>query len=140
MKCSNLRSRHNAFSLSSNLCIRALGISAGDEVIVPSFTFVAAANAIRYEGAVPVFADIESRYLNIDPNRIESFISPRTRAIIAVHTFGCPADMDAILDIANRHQLRVIEDACEALGATCRVGMWALSVTLRYSRSTPTNK
>src|ERR1700761_5202904 len=61
-----------------HLCIRALGIGAGDEVIVPSFTFVAAANAIRYEGAVPVFADIESRYLNIDPNRIESLISSRT--------------------------------------------------------------
>jgi perosamine synthetase len=100
-----------------HLCVRALGIGAGDEVIVPSFTFVAAANAVRYEGAVPVFVDIESQCLNLDPNRIEAAITPRTRAIVAVHTFGCPADMQAILDIANRHQLRVIEDACEAIGA-----------------------
>jgi perosamine synthetase len=100
-----------------HLCIRALGIGAGDEVIVPSFTFVAAANAVRYEGGVPVFVDIESECLNLDPNRIEAAITPRTRAIVAVHTFGCPADMQAILDIANRHQLRVIEDACEAIGA-----------------------
>jgi perosamine synthetase len=100
-----------------HLCIRALGIGAGDEVIVPSFTFVAAANAVRYEGAVPVFVDIESHCLNLDPTRIEAAITPRTRAIVAVHTFGCPADMQAILDIANRHQLRVIEDACEAIGA-----------------------
>ena len=100
-----------------HLCIRALGIGPGDEVLVPSFTFIAAANAVRYEGAVPVFVDIESRYLNIDPDRIEAAITPRTRAIIAMHTFGCPADMDAILDIANRYHLRVIEDACEAIGA-----------------------
>ncbi len=100
-----------------HLCVRALGIGPGDEVIVPSFTFVAAANAVRYEGAIPVFVDIESQYLNIDPTRIEAAISPRTRAIIVVHTFGCPADMRAILDIAKRHHLRIIEDACEALGA-----------------------
>jgi perosamine synthetase len=103
-----------------HLCVRALGIGRGDEVIVPSFTFIAAANAVRYEGAVPVFVDIESRYLNIDPDRIEAAITPRTRAIIAVHTFGCPADMDAILDIAKRYHLRVIEDACEAIGAKYR--------------------
>lgn len=103
-----------------HLCVRALGISAGDEVIVPSFTFVAAANAIRYEGATPVFVDIESQHLNIDPDRIEAAITPRTCAIIAVHTFGCPADMEPILLIARRHHLYVIEDACEAIGATYR--------------------
>jgi perosamine synthetase len=101
-----------------HLCIRALGIGAGDEVIVPSFTFVAAANAVRYEGATPVFVDIEPRCLNLDPSLIEAAITPRTRAIIAVHTFGCPADTQAILEIARRHGLRVIEDACEAIGAT----------------------
>ena len=85
---------------------------------MPSFTFVAAANAVRYEGATPVFVDIEPRYLNVDPQRIEAAITPRTRAIIAVHTFGCPANMQAILDIAHRHHLYVIEDACEAIGAT----------------------
>jgi perosamine synthetase len=103
-----------------HLCIRALGIGAGDEVIVPSFTFVAVANAVRYEGATPVFVDIESRHLNIDARCIEAAITSRTRAIVAVHTFGCPADMQAILAIAGRHRLFVIEDACEAIGATWR--------------------
>lgn len=100
-----------------HLCIRAFGIGPGDEVIVPSFTFVAAANAVRYEGATPVFVDIEPRCLNLDPGLIEAAITPRTRAIIAIHTFGCPAGMKAILEIARRHRLRVIEDACEAIGA-----------------------
>jgi perosamine synthetase len=100
-----------------HLCVRALNIGEGDEVIVPSFTFIAAANAIRYEGATPVFVDIDSANLNIDPAKIEAAITPRTRAIIAVHTFGVPAEMDAILAIAGRHHLAVIEDACEAIGA-----------------------
>jgi len=100
-----------------HLCIRALGIGEGDEVIVPSFAFVAVANVVRYERAVPVFVDIEPQQLNLDPNRIEAAITPRTKAIIAVHTFGCPADMEEILAIARRHHLYVIEDACEAVGA-----------------------
>jgi perosamine synthetase len=100
-----------------HLCIRGLGIGEGDEVIVPSFAFIAAANAIRYERAVPVFVDIDPVTLNIDPQRIEEAITPRTRAIMAVHTFGVPAAMSAILEIAARHGLEVIEDACEAIGA-----------------------
>ena len=108
----------NSGTAGLHLCIRALGIGAGDEVIVPSFTFVAVANAVRYEGATPVFVDIEPRHLNLDPSLIEAAITPRTRAIIAVHTFGCPAKMPAILEIARRHGLRVIEDASEAIGAT----------------------
>ena len=100
-----------------HLCIRALGIGEGDEVIVPSFTFVAVANAVRYERATPVFVDIEPQRLNLDPNRIEEAITARTKAIIVVHTFGCPADIEEILAIARKHHLYVIEDACEALGA-----------------------
>jgi perosamine synthetase len=103
-----------------HLCIRALGIGIGDEVIIPSFTFVAVANAVRYEGATPVFVDIDGGSLNLDPDRVEAAITPRTRAIVAVHTFGRPGEMEPILDIARRHGLRVIEDACEALGATYR--------------------
>jgi perosamine synthetase len=103
-----------------HLCIRALGIKEGDEVIVPSFAFIAVANAVRYERATPVFADIEPLTLNLDPSRVEAAITPRTRAIIVVHTFGLPADLDAILDIARRHSLFVIEDACEAFGAEYR--------------------
>jgi perosamine synthetase len=100
-----------------HLCVRALGIGAGDEVIVPSFTFVAVANVLRYEHAVPVFVEIEPKTLNLDANQIEAAITPRTKAILVVHTFGCPADLAEILEIARRHHLYVIEDACEAIGA-----------------------
>ncbi len=100
-----------------HLCVRALGISEGDEVIVPSFTFIAVANAVRYERATPVFVDIDQQTLNLDPSLIEAAITSRTRAIVVVHTFGCPADLSSILHIARRHGLYVIEDACEAIGA-----------------------
>jgi perosamine synthetase len=107
----------NSGTSALHLCIRALGISEGDEVIVPSFAFIAVANVVRYERAVPVFIDIDPGTLNLDPARIEEAITPRTRAIIVVHTFGCPAALDEILELARRHGLFVIEDACEALGA-----------------------
>jgi perosamine synthetase len=115
----------NAVAVSSGTCalhlsIRALGIGEGDEVIVPSFAFIAVANAVRYERAIPVFADIEPKTLNLDSRSIEARITHRTKAIIVVHTFGCPADLDAILDIARRHHLHVIEDCCEAIGAEFR--------------------
>jgi perosamine synthetase len=118
-KCAGTR---HAVAVSSgtaglHVCIRALGIGEGDEVIVPSFTFIAAANVIRYERAHPVFVDIDPKTLNLDPQKIEDAITPRTRAIMAVHTFGVPADMTAILEIAQRRGLTVIEDACEAIGA-----------------------
>jgi perosamine synthetase len=100
-----------------HLCIRALGISEGDEVLVPSFAFIAVANTVRYEKAIPVFVDIDPETLNLDPSLLEQVITARTRAIIVVHTFGCPAELTSILQIAQRHGLFVIEDACEALGA-----------------------
>jgi perosamine synthetase len=100
-----------------HLCIRALGISDGDEVIVPSFAFIAVANAVRYEHAIPVFVDVESRTLNLDPERVEAAVTSRTKAIILVHTFGVPAEMDRLLEVSKRHGLAVIEDACEAIGA-----------------------
>ena len=107
----------NSGTSALHLCVRALGISEGDEVLVPSFAFIAVANVLRYERAVPVFIDIDPHMLNLDPARIEEAITPRTRAIIVVHTFGCPAALDEIIEIARRHKLFVIEDACEALGA-----------------------
>jgi perosamine synthetase len=103
-----------------HLCLRALGVGEGNEVILPSFTFIAAGNAVLYERAKPVFVDIEPRTLNLDSGKLERSITPRTRAIIVVHTFGHPADMDPIMDIARKHGLPVIEDACEALGARYR--------------------
>ncbi|MGD0202266.1 MAG: DegT/DnrJ/EryC1/StrS family aminotransferase [Bryobacteraceae bacterium] len=100
-----------------HLGLMALGIGAGDEVILPSFAFIATANAVLYQRARPVFADIDPLTLNLDPESVERAITPRTRAIIVVHTFGCPADLGSIMDIAARHNLRIIEDACEAIGA-----------------------
>jgi perosamine synthetase len=101
-----------------HLAMLALGIGAGDEVIVPSFTFIAAANAIRYVGATPVFVDIDCVTLNLSPAAVARAINSRTRAIVAVHTFGVPADMHALVALARRHHLVLIEDACEALGGT----------------------
>lgn len=95
----------------------AAGIKPGDEVIVPTFTYVAAANAVRYCDAVPVFVDSEPVTMNADPARIGEKLTSRTRAILAVHLYGHPVDMDAILELARRHNLVVIEDAAEALGA-----------------------
>lgn len=100
-----------------HLCMIAAGIGPDDEVITTPFSFVASANCILYERATPVFVEIDPVTLNIDPGKIEKAITPRTRAIIPVHVFGQPADMDAILEIAQRHNLVVIEDACEAIGA-----------------------
>jgi dTDP-4-amino-4,6-dideoxygalactose transaminase len=99
-----------------HLCVRALGIGEGDEVIAVPFSFVASANAILYERATPVFVDIDPATLNIDARRIEARITARTRALMVVHTFGRPAPMAAIMEIAGRHRLQVIEDACEAIG------------------------
>jgi perosamine synthetase len=113
---------HDAIAVSSgtsalHLCLLGLEIGEGDEVIVPSFAFVAVANAVRYVGAIPVFVDIDPVTLNLDPQEIAQAISARTRAILVVHTFGIPAAMKEIQELANRHKLSVIEDACEALGA-----------------------
>lgn len=107
----------NSGTSALHLAVRALGISEGDEVIVPSFAFIAVANVLRYVRALPVFVDIDPQTLNLDPARIEEALTPRTRAIIVVHTFGTPAALDEIMELARRHQLLVIEDACEALGA-----------------------
>ncbi|MGO9093619.1 MAG: DegT/DnrJ/EryC1/StrS family aminotransferase [Bryobacteraceae bacterium] len=103
-----------------HLGLAALGIGEGDEVILPSFTFIAAANAVLYQRATPVFADIDPLTLNLNPASVARAVTPRTRAILVVHTFGCPADLDPILQIAARHGAWVIEDACEALGAQYR--------------------
>jgi len=101
-----------------HLAMLALGIGEGDEVIVPSFTFIAVANAIRYVGATPVFVDIDELTLNLSAVAVERAINSRTRGIVAVHTFGVPADMPMLVVLARRHKLVLIEDACEALGAT----------------------
>lgn len=100
-----------------HLALRALGVRAGDEVIVPSFAFISVAFAIHYLGATPVFTEVEPKTLGLDPASVEAAIGPKTRAILLVHAFGCPACVEEILELARRHGLAVIEDSCEALGA-----------------------
>lgn len=100
-----------------HLALLVLGVGEGDEVIIPSFAFVAVANAVLQVRATPVFAEIDAVTLNLDPASVEAAVTSRTRAILVVHTFGVPAEMDALEAIASRHGLAVIEDACEAVGA-----------------------
>ncbi|MEE8575401.1 MAG: DegT/DnrJ/EryC1/StrS family aminotransferase, partial [Thermodesulfobacteriota bacterium] len=101
-----------------HLALLATGIGPGDEVIVPSLTYVATANAVTYTGATPVFVDSEPDTWNMDASQVEPLITEKTRAIIPVPLFGHPCDMDAIIDIAKSHGLYVIEDAAEAIGST----------------------
>lgn len=100
-----------------HLSLRALGIGPGDEVIVPSNTYIATWLAVTHAGATPIPVEPDEAIYNIDPARIEAAITPRTKAIMPVHLYGHPADMNPILDIARRHNLRVVEDAAQAHGA-----------------------
>ncbi len=100
-----------------HLALRLVGVSDGDEVVTSPFSFVASANVALYERARPVFADIDPVTLNLDPQAAEAAIGERTRALLPVHIFGYPADMDAFEAIAARHGIGIVEDACEALGA-----------------------
>lgn len=103
-----------------HLALVALDLKPGDEVIIPTVTYIATANAVRYCGATPVLVDVCQETMNIDPREIERKITPKTRGIIPVHLYGHPADMDPINEIAQTHQLWVLEDAAEAHGAEVR--------------------
>src|SRR6267154_4441182 len=100
-----------------HLAFAALGLEPGDEVIIPDLTFVATANAVAYTGATPVLADIDADTLCLDPRSVKALISPRTKAIIPVHLYGHPADMDALKEIGDAHGVDIVEDAAEAHGA-----------------------
>ena len=102
------------------LALKALGIQKGDEVLVPSNTYIATALAVTYVGAVPVFVEPDIHTFNIDPNRIEERITSKTKAIMPVHLYGQPCDMTPIMEIARRHSLYVVEDCAQAHGATYR--------------------
>ena len=100
------------------LCLHVMGVGPGDEVIVPSLSFIATANAVWQCGATPVFADVEPRTYNLDPGAAERAITPRTKVIMPVHQVGLPADMDRFLDLGERHGIAIVEDAACAIGAT----------------------
>src|SRR5260370_2454941 len=105
-----------------HLALHALGVGPGDEVVTVSHTFIATANAVRYCGAKPVFVDVDPKTFNMDPALLEAAITPRTRAIVPVHQVGMPCDMAAILAIADRRGLPVVEDEACAIGSQLRVG------------------
>ena len=109
----------NSGTAALHAALLAHGIGRGDEVITSSFSFIATANSIQFTGARPVFADIRQDSFNLDPTLIEENITPATKAIMPVHLYGHPADMGAMADIAEDHGLILIEDACQAHGATC---------------------
>ena len=108
----------NSGTAALHASILAAGIKKDDEVLIPSFTFVATANSVACTGAIPVFVDIEKDTYCMNPQDLQSKITDRTRAIIPVHLYGHPAKMDEILEIANKRSLMVIEDACQSLGST----------------------
>jgi len=120
----------NSGTSALHLALLAAGVGPGDEVITIPFTFVATVSAICYTGATPVFVDVEPRSMTMDASQLEAKITPRTKAILPVHLYGQMADMDAILEIGNRHGIPVIEDACQAHGAEykgARAGSFGLS-------------
>ena len=100
------------------ICLKAAGIEAGDEVILPSYTFIATATAVVLANAVPVFADIDKKTANLDPTSVEKLITKKTKAIIPVHTAGAPADMKAFLDISKKYNIPIIEDAAQGHGSS----------------------
>ncbi len=103
-----------------HLCVRLAGLGPGDEVVTTPFSFVASTNCLLYEGAEPVFVDVDPETLNLDPAAVAAAVTPRTRAILAVDVFGYPAELDALGVIAEKHGLALIEDAAQALGAEYR--------------------
>src|SRR5450759_556284 len=104
-----------------HLALLAHGIGPGDEVITTAFSFAATANAILLAGAIPVFVDIEPDTYTLDPAQVELVVTPRTKAILPVHLYGCPCNMERLMEIADAYSLSLIEDACQAHGATFNV-------------------
>jgi len=100
------------------MALKAMGIGPGDEVIVPAISWISTSESVSSVGAVPVFAELDERYYTMDPKAVESKITAKTKAIIPVHLYGCAADMGSLMDIAERHQLLVLEDCAQAHGAT----------------------
>ncbi len=117
------------------LALAAVGVKPGDEVITPAFSFVASASTIVMAGAIPVFVDVEPATYGLDPEALERALTPRTRAIVAVHLYGHPAWIDRIAEVARRHDVALIEDAAQAIGATWDgrpIGGWGDAACLSF--------
>lgn len=125
----------NSGTSALHMAFIAAGIKPGDEVIVPSFSFAATANAVALAGGVPVFVDIEPIHFNLDPSKIEAAITSKTKAIMPVHLYGHPANMVSINEIAQKHKLLVFEDAAQAHGAKIHgtpVGAWGIAASFSF--------
>ncbi len=125
----------NSGTSALHMAFPAAGVTVGDEIIVPSFSFAATANAVALAGATPVFADIELDTFNLDPSAIEAAITPRTKGIMPVHLYGHPAAMPQILEIARRHDLLVFEDAAQAVAASLdgtAVGAFGIAASFSF--------
>lgn len=125
----------NSGTSALHLAFLAGGIGPGDEVIVPSFSFAATANAVSLTGATPIFVDIESDYFSIDPSAVEAAITPRTKAIMPVHLYGHPSDLAALKAIADKHGLQIYEDAAQAHAASVDgipVGAWGVAASFSF--------
>ena len=125
----------NSGTSALHLAFLAGGIGAGDEVIVPSFSFAATANAVSLTGATPIFVDVEKDYFAIDPAAVEAAITPRTKAIMPVHLYGHPADLVALTAIAKKHDLLIFEDAAQAHAASVNgvpVGAWGIAGSFSF--------
>ncbi|MFX1474849.1 MAG: DegT/DnrJ/EryC1/StrS family aminotransferase, partial [Promethearchaeota archaeon] len=110
----------NSGTAALHAALLALDIKPGDEVIAPPFSFIATTNMVLLCGAKPVFVDINLENYNLDPDKVEAAITPKTKAILPVHLYGHPTDMDPLLELSHEHNLRIIEDACQAHGALYR--------------------
>ncbi|GIV62072.1 MAG: polysaccharide biosynthesis protein [Rhodothermaceae bacterium] len=125
----------NSGTAALHLIVRALDLGPGDEVITTPFSFVASSNVLLYEGIRPVFVDIEPVTFNLNVARVSAAVTPHTRAILAVDVFGVPADWPALAHLAERHSLRLIDDACEALGASVAgrpIGSWGAAAAFGF--------
>ncbi|MBI3923097.1 MAG: DegT/DnrJ/EryC1/StrS family aminotransferase [Armatimonadetes bacterium] len=135
----------NRFTLTTNsgtaalhLCVAACGCGAGDEVLVPAYSWSSSATCILHHNCIPVFVDIDFDTMNLDVERIEAAITPKTKAIMAVHLHGLPVDMEKVMAVADRHGLKVIEDACQAHGATFKgkkVGKWGHCAAFSFNQN-----
>src|SRR5947208_2600673 len=123
-----------------HLCMRLTGVRPGDEVITSPYSFVASANCAIYEGATPVFADIDPHTFNLDPAAVETAITPRTKALVAVDIFGYPAEYDELIPLCEKHGIALVEDSCEALGATYKAKPLGSHAHPAVRASSPNNK